>query len=76
MLGGAAFGDQNVSLLVGAGHFLDCRGVPSFQVADSWLCVFNHSFYSTEIFNERVEFTFSSLQVFREYYGRFVNVFC
>lgn len=35
----------------------------AFQVADSWLCVFNHSFYSSEIFNERVEFALSPLWV-------------
>lgn len=35
----------------------------AFQVAESWLCVFNHSFYSSEIFNERVEFALSPLWV-------------
>lgn len=46
-----------------AGCCCACRGVSSFQVADSWLCVFNHSFYSSEIFNERVEFALSPLRV-------------
>lgn len=46
----------------------------AFQVADSWLCVFNHSFYSSEIFNERVEFALSPLWV-HECRGRFTPVF-
>lgn len=40
-----------------------CRGIPSFQVADSLLCVFNHSFYSSEIFTVQVEFALSPLRV-------------
>lgn len=65
----AAPSAHNASLCPAAGHSRVGRGVPLFQVADSWPCVFNHSFYSSEIFNERVEFARSSLRVLGERCG-------